>query len=614
MNNISPAISVIIPMYNAERYIGFCLYSILEQVFADYELILIDDGSIDSTYEVCREILSDESAVTLLRNQENQGQFYCRNKGMDIARGKYVYFMDSDDELLPEALGTLYKIAEAEQADVVHTNYYFISYAEGRMLFRQSLWIPNTGLNIEAGIMGRTIDERISTYATNQPMPWLNLYRKAFLTEKKIKFRKLRLHEDVVFNLEVCLKASKYVLVNEMLNIYRKYYDEEKRIEKNLSQVFVNMARVLNAFDDIFSQFTYEKISVAKRMDICNGWLGLALQAWIFDVVDTRETADFFRFTDTLKSSAVQGNFIKYFLPLLVRQIDLDTDFRARMREQQEKQLSGYAKNFQEVENGEHKGDYAYIYCLAKRATLLKNKCGIDSFYEYRWLARAAFQLGRYQESDEAYARTLNYIDEDLQEKEKILWEKNFISPYLNHGVSLGSMTMLENVSENGTCGDVVLGVCAHYYSLTDDMLSCWHKIMQQLPKAHMVIAAAEFEAKAMVIEAVERLLFHGFDSGRVQFKTHDEAFFQQIDILLDTYPVSQGSVVRNALSRGIPAISLGGQIQESLAGAVLLKSIGLDELAAKSVDEYAVKTIALASDSELLGILKMKLPDMMRR
>ena len=127
MNAKNPAISVIIPMYNMEKYIRYCLDCILYQTFDDYEVILIDDASTDKTYEICRQICENNPAVILLKNEVNKGQQYSRNRGLDVAKGKYVYFMDSDDEILPKAMSVFYKKAEEEQADVVHTNMFIVS-------------------------------------------------------------------------------------------------------------------------------------------------------------------------------------------------------------------------------------------------------------------------------------------------------------------------------------------------------------------------------------------------------------------------------------------------------------------------------------------------------
>lgn len=600
-------------MYNAEKYIGYCLDSIFNQVFDDYELILVDDASDDNTYEICHELCNEFSAVKIIRNQENQGQYFCRNKGMKISKGKYIYFMDSDDEILPEALKIFYQKAEEENADVVHTNVYFISYAEGRMRFRQSLWEAEAGTSDKIGVLDNTIDERLSAYMNNQPMPWLSLIKREFLENNKITFRGLRLHEDILFNLEICLKAKKYVMIYETLSIYRKYYYDKERIAKKLPQALVIMIRAFEAFDDIFSNFSYNEIPADKRLFIMKGWLRGVLLVWIYDIVDTREADGYTRFKDALENSSLKGESTKHLIPLLISMIDSDSNIRMHKESMLEKFYNVYMTKFQGIEKGEHKGDYAFIYSLAKRATLLEGQKREDLFYEYRWLARAAFQLGRYKEAWNAYEEVLKYIDKNKQEKKKMLYERDFIKPYLEaeREISLNSKVKeVSGVVTDETLGSgVTFGICTHYYNITDKMLACWQKIMHQMPGASLVMFVNEFEAKPMMIEAMERCLASGFEPRQVRFEVFDESWCQSVDILLDTYPVSEGNMIQVALSNGVPVVSLNGFGHKSKAGSNILRKAGLEELAAKNCEEYVEKAVALARERELLHALKGKLP-----
>ena len=99
-------ISVIIPVYNVEKYIAFCLESVLNQSFTEYEVILVDDGSTDRSWEICQKYANKDSRVTVLR-QKNAGVSAARNVGIQKAKGKYVTFIDSDDWIEPEYLTTM---------------------------------------------------------------------------------------------------------------------------------------------------------------------------------------------------------------------------------------------------------------------------------------------------------------------------------------------------------------------------------------------------------------------------------------------------------------------------------------------------------------------------
>lgn len=117
MNN--PKISVIIPVYNAERYIRQCLDSVLAQDFAEFEVIIVDDGSTDSSFAVCQEYANNDVRIRLF-HKENAGPSSARNFALTRAEGEYILFMDSDDYWLDDSfLGRLYQIALENNLDIV---------------------------------------------------------------------------------------------------------------------------------------------------------------------------------------------------------------------------------------------------------------------------------------------------------------------------------------------------------------------------------------------------------------------------------------------------------------------------------------------------------------
>lgn len=103
-NTPHPQISVIMPFYNAERFIGESIESILAQTFSDFELIAIDDGSADTSAEIVRSYMARDKRIILLRNEQNLGIARTRNRGIHVARGQFIAFMDADDYSAPERL------------------------------------------------------------------------------------------------------------------------------------------------------------------------------------------------------------------------------------------------------------------------------------------------------------------------------------------------------------------------------------------------------------------------------------------------------------------------------------------------------------------------------
>lgn len=112
-----PEISVIIPVYNSQDYLKDCIESILAQSFSDWELIIVDDGSTDGSGPICQDYAKKDSRIKSIA-KPNGGLSSARNAGLDIALGKYIFFIDSDDELYPHSLDHLYSVALKNNADI----------------------------------------------------------------------------------------------------------------------------------------------------------------------------------------------------------------------------------------------------------------------------------------------------------------------------------------------------------------------------------------------------------------------------------------------------------------------------------------------------------------
>ena len=114
---MNPKLSIIVPVYNVERYIDKCIKSILDQTFKDFELILVDDGSIDNSGEICDEYIKKDSRVKVI-HKKNGGLAAARNTGLIMARGDYVGFVDSDDWIEPNMFSNLYASCVKNGADI----------------------------------------------------------------------------------------------------------------------------------------------------------------------------------------------------------------------------------------------------------------------------------------------------------------------------------------------------------------------------------------------------------------------------------------------------------------------------------------------------------------
>lgn len=188
-----PLVSVIIPAYNAEDYISQCLSSVLSQTLSDIEVIVVDDGSTDRTASIVEELTHRDGRIRLIR-QENQCAGVARNKGMEVAEGKYLYFLDADDWIEPDSLEKLCSPAESLGSDIV------VARSEGFDNQTGETWLIDYALN---GVPFDTLI-RPSFYVDRlfqrfMGWPWDKLYRAEFIQSSGLLFQPLRTTNDAYF-------------------------------------------------------------------------------------------------------------------------------------------------------------------------------------------------------------------------------------------------------------------------------------------------------------------------------------------------------------------------------------------------------------------------------
>jgi glycosyltransferase involved in cell wall biosynthesis len=198
-------ISIIIPVYNAEEYLDRCLHSVLDQEYPSYEVILVDDGSTDSSGLICdRYSSTDPRFVTL--HQPNKGVSAARNAGLDIARGEYVMFLDSDDALLPYALDTL--IENLADEDVVIGGYG--TFIEN--LPRKETK-PEATKSYKGNAYNYFFQENILPNCELLDAPWAKLFKMKAVGDTRFD-ESLSYAEDKLFVFEVLSKSSSALTVS----------------------------------------------------------------------------------------------------------------------------------------------------------------------------------------------------------------------------------------------------------------------------------------------------------------------------------------------------------------------------------------------------------------
>ena len=208
-----PAISVLIPVYNAEKYLEDCLQSVANQTFKDFEIICLNDGSTDGSAEILKRWQQKEPRLKVFC-QKNAGLSVVRNEEIKRAQGKYVATIDADDLLAPQFLEKLYQKAEDEKADV--TRCYFDEMSEdGKSL------LPAHCIRA----FYKDSDDKLSSrfvcgYA--DASSWNKLFRLQFIRDNHLSFYPGRAGQDLPFTIVSFLLAKKIVQVKEKLYFYRK--------------------------------------------------------------------------------------------------------------------------------------------------------------------------------------------------------------------------------------------------------------------------------------------------------------------------------------------------------------------------------------------------------
>lgn len=206
-------LSIIVPVYNAERYLNNTILNILQQDFTDFELILIDDGSTDSSGQLCEEWSQKDSRIKVL-HQQNMGVSEARNTGLKIAQGEFIAFVDNDDLINPQMYEILISIAEKESADIVMSKECEVY--EDNIIF-EKYSIPNIVyeiVNQEAMFM------QLFSYGKSA-FPYIHIWNKIYKRQAINEcYFSLESMEDSFFNCNAYALSKKNIVISENIHLY----------------------------------------------------------------------------------------------------------------------------------------------------------------------------------------------------------------------------------------------------------------------------------------------------------------------------------------------------------------------------------------------------------
>ena len=240
-------ISIIVPVYNVEKYLAECLDSIRSQSFTDYEIICVDDASTDASLSVLKAYAERDLRIQILVNEENRGLSYTRNRGLDVARGKYILFVDSDDMLKPEALEKLYQYAKRERVDGVLFDREIKLEGNAAREKLENVKLEKEKLLPEQIFSGKELFIKFTEVKHWKVAAWRYFWNRDFLMKNSLRFYTGLINEDNLFTFQCLMKAAYIANLNEILYIYRK---RDNSIMYQMNYHYLESAFVI--FNEIF--------------------------------------------------------------------------------------------------------------------------------------------------------------------------------------------------------------------------------------------------------------------------------------------------------------------------------------------------------------------------
>lgn len=205
-------VTIIVPVYNVEKYLKECLESLIHQTLSDIEIICVNDGSTDNSRDILADYQRIDSRIRVI-NQRNAGLSAARNSGLDVAKGEYIYFCDSDDYLRLDAMEVCYSKAKNNNVEVLRFGYYaFEDGVEGTIRTLSCMNTPDSITGIEM------LDLVFQSYNPSIPILFI---KRSYLEEHGYHFIEGIIHEDHSFFVEVLMTSSRTIHIDVPL-YYRR--------------------------------------------------------------------------------------------------------------------------------------------------------------------------------------------------------------------------------------------------------------------------------------------------------------------------------------------------------------------------------------------------------
>ena len=250
-------VSIIIPVYNCEKYIARCLESIIKQTLKEIEIICINDASGDDSFDILNNYQKKDSRIKIIHMPVNKGAGLCRNKGLELASGEYIHFVDADDYMMLDACEKLYNHMKEKNGDICFHKIKIISENKNNeSSVSQGILEKYDGSYIGTGLLDEFVkNNEFFLY------PWSVIFKRKLINENKLTFSSLLIGEGGEFVLKALVRAKSASVLDEVLYYYNVH--EDSIMGKNSKRSIILLGQI--------SQY----IIGVREFAICNNSYGL---------------------------------------------------------------------------------------------------------------------------------------------------------------------------------------------------------------------------------------------------------------------------------------------------------------------------------------------------
>lgn len=260
-------VSIVIPVYNVELYLKEALDSVINQTMKDLEIIIVNDGSTDNSLNIIKEYEKKDTRIKVI-NQKNKGLSEARNSGLKIARGKYIYFMDSDDYIELDTLNSCYEEAEKNNLDFLFFD--ADSFTVEKIKINNIDYDRSILLNTFKVAAGSEYLENLLKNKIYKSPVWLNFIQLEFLKKIDLKFYPRIYHEDELFSFILYLRAKRVSYINRKFfkrRVRSNSIMRSQKSEKNLIG-YLTVVKELRKYKDIEKLETNIKLLEERIQDL----------------------------------------------------------------------------------------------------------------------------------------------------------------------------------------------------------------------------------------------------------------------------------------------------------------------------------------------------------